>query len=206
MSEDRKKHWDGIYSQKAESQLSWHQANPSISLELADLVGIEPTTSVIDIGGGTSRFVDYLIEQGLSDVSVLDVSRAALDIMRQRLGERGSTVNWIASDITVWSPTRDYDLWHDRAVFHFLVDPNDRVAYLDRLFRCVRPGGHAIIATFALDGPETCSGLPIVRYSPQSLAETIGPGFELGTQRICLHQTPSGNSQSFQFSLFQKLG
>lgn len=206
MSEELKKHWDGIYSQKAESQLSWHQDNPAISLELAEFAGVTSTSSVIDIGGGTSRFIDCLIERGLRDLSVLDLSQVALDVARQRLGKRGEMVNWIVSDITVWSPTSDYDLWHDRAVLHFLVDPEDRAAYLDRLSRCVRPGGHAIIATFALDGPETCSGLPVVRYSPRSLADTLGHGFALVTQRVGLHHTPSGRPQSFQFSLFRKVG
>ena len=206
MCSDRKSHWDGIYGEKADSQLSWHQDTPSVSLELAGLAGMTPDSSVIDIGGGTSRFVDSLIAKGLSDVSVLDLSRVALDTARRRLGPRGEAVRWIASDITNWSQARDYDLWHDRAVFHFLVDPEDRAAYLDRLGRSVRPGGHAIIATFALDGPETCSGLPIVRYSPASLADTLGPDFALSTQRICVHRTPSGRPQSFQFSLFRKTG
>lgn len=206
MSKDLKIHWDGIYSQKSQSQLSWHQDNPSISLELAEIAGVTSTSSVIDIGGVTSRFIECLIAQGLSDLSALDLSQVALDVARQRLGKRGEMVNWIVSDITVWSPARDYDLWHDRAVFHFLVDPKDRAAYLDRLFRCVRPGGHAIIATFALDGPETCSGLPIVRYSPRSLADALGHEFALMTHRICLHHTPSGRPQSFQFSLFRKAG
>jgi ubiquinone/menaquinone biosynthesis C-methylase UbiE len=206
MNEDRKSHWDGIYSQKTESQLSWHQDNPSISLELAEIAGIAPTSSVIDVGGGISRFIDCLIEQGLSDLTVLDLSKVAIDVARQRLGKRGGVVNWIASDITKWSPSRDYDLWHDRAAFHFLVDLKDRDAYLDRLSRCVRSGGHAIIATFALDGPETCSGLPVVRYSPESLAETLGNKFTLLTERPCLHQIPSGKQQSFQFSLFRKVG
>ena len=206
MNEDRKSHWNAVYGQKAETQLSWYQDHPSISLELAEIAGVTSTSSVIDIGAGTSRFVDCLIEKGLQDVSVLDLSQVALDVARKRLGKRAEVVEWIASNITDWFPTRDYDLWHDRAVFHFLVDPTDRAAYVDRLTRCVRPGGHAIIATFALDGPLTCSGLPVVRYSPESLAETLGGEFSLLTQRFCQHHTPSGKSQSFQFSLFKKQG
>ncbi len=206
MSQDRKKHWDDIYSHKSESQLSWHQENPSISLELLREAGLNSTSSLIDIGGGTSRVIDCLVEQGLSDLSVLDLSQIALNAARQRLGERGEMVNWIVADITVWSPTRDYDFWHDRAVFHFLVNPQDRGAYIDRLAQCVRPGGHAVIATFALDGPRTCSGLPIVRYSPRSLADALGPDFELLTHRIRIHRTPSGSPQSFQFSLLRKVG
>ncbi len=206
MKQDRKKHWDDIYSQKTASQLSWYQDKPSVSLELAKEAGLTSDSSVIDIGGGASRFIDCLIEQGLSDLSVLDLSQVALSLARQRLGKHGDKVEWIASDITVWSPVRDYDLWHDRAVFHFLVDAQDRGAYIDRLAQCVRPAGHAVIATFALDGPETCSGLPIVRYSPRSLGDTLGPDFALQTHRISVHRTPSGSPQSFQFSLFRKMG
>lgn len=204
MSRNQKEHWDDVYGRKTGSQLSWYQDTPTISLELAELAGISAGSSVIDVGGGTSNFVDCLLELGITDVSVLDLSPVALDVAGKRLGRRGETVNWIASDVTAWTPTREFDLWHDRAVFHFLVDAGDRAAYLERLSRCVRPGGHAIIATFALDGPEKCSGLPVVRYSPDSLAETLGADFMLKAHRLSLHRTPSGWPQSFQFSLFEK--
>lgn len=204
MSGNQKEHWDDVYGRKTGSRLSWYQDTPTISLELAELAGISAGSSVIDVGGGTSTFVDCLLEQGLTDVSVLDLSPVALDVAGKRLGRRGETVNWIASDVTAWTPTREFDLWHDRAVFHFLIDARDRAAYLERLSRCLRPGGHAIIATFALDGPEKCSGLPVVRYSPDSLAETLGAGFTLKAHRLSLHRMPSGQPQSFQFSLFEK--
>lgn len=206
MNQERKRHWDGVYDRAAETRLGWFQETPAISLELAEIAGLRANTSVIDIGGGASRLIDHLIGRGLHDLSVLDLSRNALDAARRRLGERAEEVSWIASDITLWSPTREYDLWHDRAVFHFLTDPDSRAAYLSRLDRCLRPGGHAIIATFAPDGPETCSGLPVVRYSPDSLAETLGGRFTLLTHRFSLHHTPGGKPQSYQFSLFRKDG
>ena len=202
MNGAQKDHWERIYGSKREGELSWHQDTPEISLELA---GVTPSHRVIDVGGGASRFTDGLIARGVRDIAVLDLSQAALDAQRARLGPRGADVEWIVADITTWSPERVYDLWHDRAVFHFLVDPSDRAAYLDCLSRALRPGGHAIIATFAPDGPETCSGLPVVRYSPQSLAEVVGPGYTLTAHRYQKHETPSGRVQSFQFSVFKKL-
>lgn len=204
MTETKQDHWNRIYSRKTEAELSWHQDDPACSLDLAAEAGLTPGQSVIDIGGGTSRFTDGLLGQGLRDLTVLDLSEAALDRLRLRLGPRGQDVAWIAADITTWEPERVYDLWHDRAVFHFLVAPRDRAAYLGRLSRALRPGGHAIIATFAPDGPETCSGLPVERYSPRSLAQTLGPDYRLLTHRLERHRTPAGAVQSFQFSLFRK--
>ncbi|GHD98490.1 NodS-like protein [Defluviimonas sp. 20V17] len=205
MTETKQDHWNRIYSRKAETELSWHQDDPARSLDLVAEAGLTPDQSVIDIGGGTSRVTDGLLERGLRDLTVLDLSEAALDRLRQRLGPRGQDVAWIAADITTWAPGRVYDLWHDRAVFHFLVTPEDRAAYLERLSQALRLDGHAIIATFAPDGPETCSGLPVERYSPQSLAQTLGPDYRLLTHRLERHQTPGGVVQSFQFSLFRKI-
>lgn len=204
MTDKRKAHWDTVYDQKSEMQLSWHQEEAQLSLELAKLAGISPTSSAIDIGGGTSRFAGTLLELGLRDVTVLDLSQVALDAARQRLGQAGDAVSWIAADITAWSPDRQYDFWHDRAVFHFLVDAKDRAAYLNSLTKGLDVGGHAMIATFAPDGPETCSGLPVARYSPEELADVLGERFALIAQRHHLHQTPWGKPQSFQFSLFRR--
>jgi len=141
----------------------------------------------------------------LIKTDTLDLSESALAAARVRLGARENSVKWIAADITRWEPTQTYDIWHDRAVFHFLVKPDDRDAYIQRVSRSVIPGGHAIIATFALDGPEKCSGLPVARYSPSSLAETLGSVFSLMTDQFHLHHTPWGSQQSFQYSLFRKL-
>ncbi|SNR60468.1 class I SAM-dependent methyltransferase [Puniceibacterium sediminis] len=204
MTVDRKTHWDTVYDQKSEAQLSWHQAEAKLSLELIAMAGVTAASSVIDIGGGTSRLAAALLSMGLRDVTVLDLSQVALNTARDQLGQPGQSVTWIPADITSWTPDRQYDLWHDRAVFHFLVDAPERAAYLDSLARGLGNGGHAIIATFAPDGPETCSGFPVARYSPTDLAEVLGEGFELVAHRPHLHQTPWGKTQSFQFSLFRR--
>jgi trans-aconitate methyltransferase len=197
-------HWNTVYSKKAEAELSWHQDDPSVSLDLMAKAGLTTSTSVIDIGAGTSRLVDRLLDIGLNDLAALDLSESALAATRARLGERESSVKWIVGDVTTWEPTQTYDIWHDRAVFHFLVHSVDQNAYIQRLMRSVGPGGHAIIATFALDGPEKCSGFPVARYSPASLAATLGKEFTLVTHQFHLHQTPWGQPQSFQYSLFRK--
>lgn len=198
------KHWNAVYSRKEEDQLSWHQSDPSVSLELMQQVGLSTATSVIDVGAGTSRVVDALIFKGLTSLSVLDLSEAALDATRSRLGTNGNTVTYVAADVTLWRPTRTFDIWHDRAVFHFLVDPEDHAEYIECLFCGLATGGHAIIATFAADGPQTCSGLPVARYSPQLLAETLGERFELIDHRFQSHNTPWGHPQSFQYSVFRR--
>lgn len=202
MNDDPKSHWEGVYAEKSDGDVSWHQDVPSVSLEFADAAGVDASSVIIDVGGGTSQFADCLLDRGFKDVTVLDVSEPALAAARARLGTREADVRWIVADVTAWSPDRHYDLWHDRAVFHFMTVPGDRAAYVDRLSNALRPNGRAIISTFALDGPERCSGLPVMRYSPKTLAETLGPRFELIANRRHLHVTPWGTQQSFQFSLF----
>lgn len=197
-------HWETVYGNKTESELSWHQEEPSLSFELMQMAGMTAASSVIDIGGGTSRIVDGLIGKGLVDISVLDLSENAIAASQHRLGAESGKVTWINSDVTRWRPGRVFDIWHDRAVFHFLIDPIDREAYKQRLADSLAPQGHAIIASFALDGPEKCSGLPVMRYSPETLSEALGDGFMLLAHRSHLHQTPWGNPQSFQYSLFRK--
>ena len=200
----KRDHWETIYSHKVETDLSWHQDDPSVSLELMQEAGLTPETSVIDIGAGTSRVVDRLLSLGLRDISVLDLSAHALEKVRYRLGDRGKTVSWIAADVTAWQSSRVYDIWHDRAVFHFLVDPVDRASYVERLSSSLTLGSHAVIATFAPDGPEKCSGLDVKRYSPDLLSKTLGNTFDLVAHRFHLHRTPAGRPQSFQYSLFRK--
>ena len=146
--------------------------------------------------------VDSLVSQSFGEVTVLDLSEAALSTARARLGDQSAQVRWIVADVTTWEPTETYDIWHDRAAFHFLIERKDRGAYLERLRRALKPSGHAIIATFALDGPERCSGLPVVRYDPASLGQTLGDGFQLVGGRRQVHATPLGSTQSFQFSVF----
>ena len=203
-NENRQAHWEGVYSQKGESEVSWFQENPAPSLELIEQVGATAASAIIDIGGGASRLVDNLIDQDFEDVTVLDLSDAALQAAKVRLGGRAAQVHWIVADATVWEPGKVYDVWHDRAAFHFLTEDRDRAAYAVRLERALKVGGHAIIATFALDGPERCSGLPVVRYDPVNLGQTLGRAFQLVDTRLHAHATPWGSTQSFQFSVFRR--
>jgi trans-aconitate methyltransferase len=200
----RQAHWQGVYTGKREAELSWFEQTPAISLQLIELAGVAPAAAIIDIGGGTSRLVDALLDRGFQAVSVLDISAAALEIAKVRLGARSKQVEWIVADITDWQPARLYDFWHDRAAFHFLTDERDRAAYVACLAKAVRPGGQAMIATFAPDGPERCSGLPVMRYDAESLAAVLGGSFGLVTSRRHEHTTPWGATQRFQFSLFRR--
>lgn len=203
--ENGRTHWDDAYVSKGEAGVSWFEDTPSVSLELIRGRTEIAASSLIDIGGGASRLVDALLDEGMRAIAVLDLSPAALDAAKARLGPRGDEVEWIAADVTEWKPTRSYDLWHDRAAFHFLIEPDDRAAYIDRLQAAVKPGGHAIIATFAPDGPERCSGLPVMRYDPAMLAGLIGPSFRLVEERRHMHTTPWGSTQAFQFSVLQRV-
>ena len=206
MSElNRQAHWQRVYKEKGENQVSWFQERPTISLELIEAAGLDRSSAIIEIGGGASRLVDVLDETGYRDLTVLDVSESAVSIAKMRLGERAGMVKWIVGDVTRWEPTRCYDLWHDRAAFHFLTEASDRTAYIDRLTKAVRPEGHAIIATFALDGPERCSGLPVVRYDASRLSATLTPSFALVDMRRHDHKTPWGAIQHFQFSVFRRV-
>ncbi|WP_063994910.1 class I SAM-dependent methyltransferase [Bradyrhizobium sp.] len=202
---DRQAHWQSVYATKAEREVSWFQEDPAPSLDLIAEAGISTDARIIDVGGGASRLVDGLLERGFSRVAVLDLSTRALEAAKMRLGRRGDAVAWIVADVTTWNPSDTYDLWHDRAAFHFLTDSADRDAYVACLKKAVRPHGHVIIATFASDGPERCSGLRIVRYDPDALAATLGPSFELVASRRHDHVTPGGNTQRFQFSRFLRV-
>lgn len=200
-------HWHGVYGARSEDELTWFEATPALSLELVR-AHLHPGEPFIDIGAGASRLVDVLLEEGFGPLTVLDLSGAALAVSRHRLGAWGDDVAWIEADITTWEPDRTYAVWHDRAVFHFLTAAEDRVGYARALSNALRPGGIAIIATFADDGPEMCSGLPVVRYAPEELAQELDrllPGqFEMLEARRHMHITPKGNRQSFQYSVFRK--
>jgi ubiquinone/menaquinone biosynthesis C-methylase UbiE len=200
----RKAHWENVYTTKREREVSWFQENPAPSLELIALAGLPADASIIDIGGGASRLVDALVDRNVRQITVLDLSAAALDAARERLGDRGAGVEWVAADFTTWEPSQTYDLWHDRAAFHFLTDASDRSAYVRHLKRAVRSGGHVIIGTFAPDGPERCSGLPVMRYDAGILGTVLGTDFELMDSRRHDHVTPWGAVQRFQFSTFRR--
>jgi len=202
---DRRTHWENVYQTRGETEVSWFEDSPVISLDLIRATVVRPDAAVIDIGGGASRLTDALLNAGFSSLTVLDLSEKALEVAKTRLGERAACVKWIAADVTVWQPPDTYDVWHDRATFHFLTDPSDRAAYADRVSQAVRPGGHVIIGTFAPDGPERCSGLPVIRHDAASLQAVLGPSFTLIESRGHAHRTPMGATQQFQFSRFRRL-
>jgi SAM-dependent methyltransferase len=200
----RQAHWENVYATKGEKEVSWFQENPAPSLELIALTGLSDDAAIIDVGGGASRLVDDLIARKFRQPTVLDLSGAALDAAKRRLGDRATDVQWVVADITKWEPIQTYDLWHDRAAFHFLTDRADQSAYVDRLKMAVKPQGYIIIGTFAPDGPERCSGLPILRHDADSLATILGSGFLPIDTRRHDHATPWGAVQRFQFSTFRR--
>ena len=200
----RQAHWENVYTTKGEKEVSWFQDNPAPSLEMIAATGLSVDAAIIDIGSGASRLVDDLLARKFRNVTVLDLSGAALLAAKERLGAAGSDVRWVIADVTNWETTETYDLWHDRAAFHFLTEAEDRAAYLSRLMSALKPGGYCIIATFALDGPERCSGLAIVRYDAESLSRTLGDQFSLLKTQRHSHMTPWGSEQRFQFSLLQR--
>lgn len=197
-------YWQQTYRAKTEQQISWHQNTPEPSLTLVTAAAALRTSRIIDVGGGTSHLADHLVQRGYSKVSVLDVSSAALATAQSRLGAQAVAVDWIAADITTWTPTQTYEVWHDRATLHFMVTETDRSAYLARLRQALAPGGYAVIATFALDGPEKCSGLPVMRHDAESLSSVLGREFALAGSERHLHLTPWGSVQPFQFSVFRR--
>ncbi|HEU5017203.1 MAG TPA: class I SAM-dependent methyltransferase [Pseudolabrys sp.] len=201
---ERQAHWQNVYQTKGEREVSWFQETPQVSLDLIHATGVNTDASIIDVGGGASRLADALLDAGFRSVTVLDVSERALAASKARLGARSAGVNWIVADVTTWLPPQTYDVWHDRAAFHFLTEQDDREAYAECVRKAVRSGGHAIIGTFALDGPERCSGLPVVRHDAASIGQMLGDSFKLIDSRRHDHRTPGGAIQRFQFSLFQR--
>ncbi|ALS64544.1 class I SAM-dependent methyltransferase [Pandoraea apista] len=200
-----KDHWNQVYSTKAPTHVSWFQEHANQSVELIAQAQIEKGAEIIDVGGGASTLVDDLLSRGYRHLTVLDLSDAALAVARDRLGAGGDSVSWIADDITrVELPVHQYDVWHDRAVFHFLTSDADRHAYVSAVLRAVKPGGLVIVATFAEDGPEQCSGLPVMRYSPDALHAEFGAPFTLLRKAREEHQTPWGATQKFIYCLCRK--
>jgi SAM-dependent methyltransferase len=203
---NRKTHWERIHTEKEPQDLTWHQESPTVAVQLLESAGATLQSPVIDVGGGTARFVDHLVTSGYEDVTVLDVSSVALDYSRKRLGRASERVQWIVADVLDAEFPQTYEIWHDRAVFHFLTDPGERRRYANKLYDALTLGGHAIIATFAEDGPERCSGLPCVRYSPKALHAELGADkFRLVDSARETHTTPRGQEQRFQYSLLQKM-
>lgn len=197
-------HWNRVYGTKAETEVSWFQRRPEKSLKLIEAAAPDRSAPIIDVGGGASRLADELLHVGYADVSVLDISEAALARSKARLGAEAASVSWIVADITQWQPARTWGVWHDRAVFHFLTDSARQTAYIEALKKATAPGSVCIISTFALDGPERCSGLPVERYSAATLASRLGAGFELVAEEAERHVTPGGAFQSFLYSVFKR--
>jgi SAM-dependent methyltransferase len=199
-----KDHWETVYTSKASEEVGWYEVNPTISLDLIQQVSPAPR-SVIDVGGGQSFLVDHLVDTNIEKLAVLDISSVALEHPKQRLGDRANKVEWIEADVTTISDVGTFDLWHDRAVLHFLIEPQDRAAYVELATKTIPVGGHLVIGTFALDGPETCSGLPVCRYDADMMAKTIGARFDLIQQQSHAHITPSGKAQSYFFGVFRRV-
>lgn len=189
-------HWDEVYGEQT-TTLAWYQPHAAVSVELIGALGVAPEAAVVDVGGGASHLVDDLLGAGFTDVSVLDLSRGALGAARRRLGPAAANVKWLHQDLLAWEPARAYDVWHDRAVFHFLLHESDRARYRRVLRSALAPDGQVVIATFAPDGPTRCSGLPVARYGTDDLLAALGGGFELLQTRTEQHVTPSGVVQPF---------
>ncbi len=197
-------HWQRQYATRAADSVGWYEADPSMSRRLVAEALERGARSVIDVGGGASSLVDSLVDEGIR-VAVLDIAEAGLAVARDRLGERADGVTWIVADVTTAHDIGRFDVWHDRAVFHFLTEPADRAAYVALATRTIEDGGTALVATFAPDGPERCSGLPVCRYDAAALARELGPAFRLEASEPYLHVTPSGVPQSFVYARLTKL-
>jgi SAM-dependent methyltransferase len=196
-------HWDRVWDDRHPDEVTWFQVEPKLSLRLIQ-TATQPDGGIIDIGGGASRLVDHLLDAGYEDITVVDIAPQALQAARDRLGPRSKRVNWIVGDATETDFGRTFDVWHDRAVFHFLTDEGDRRRYLATLAASIPVGGHVVLATFGPDGPEYCSGLPVRRYSIELMQETLGDGFVLIDHEIERHVAPNGAIQQFLYALFHR--
>lgn len=199
MASDRQAHWQRIYSHGRVPELSWHQPDPALSLQLIRRSGISKAASVIDVGGGASMLVDRLLEEGYTRLAVLDVSGEALALARGRLGALADSVEWYEADVVAFDPPHPFTLWHDRGTFHFLTEASDRAAYVRALKGAVSAHGHAIIATFSVGGPAQCSGLDVMHYDARRLSRELGDDFRLLVQADEIHVTPSGEEQPFSY-------
>ncbi|WP_291118896.1 class I SAM-dependent methyltransferase [Flavobacterium sp. UBA6135] len=202
---DRKKHWESIYQTKELKDVSWFEPTPKTSLDFIKHYNLPITAKIIDIGGGDSFLVDHLLDNGYQDITVLDISEAAIDKAKLRLGERSNQVKWIVTDVTKFTPTEQYDFWHDRAAFHFLTDETEISNYLSTVQKSITPTGILVIATFSEQGPEKCSGISIKQYSEKTMAERLSKQFEKLQCKTIDHKTPFDTIQNFVFCSFRKL-
>jgi trans-aconitate methyltransferase len=201
---DARTHWDGVYARKRDDEVSWFQRAPTVSLAWIRKLDLPPEAPIVDVGGGASRLVDHLLADDHRAITVLDISEEALATTRARLGAEAGPVTWLVQDAATWRPSQTYRVWHDRAVFHFLTDPQRRQGYLNALAAGIAPGGFFIVATFAPDGPETCSGLPVQRYGADDLDALLGSEWRLVETAREDHTTPGGRVQPFTWCHFQR--
>ena len=199
---DRKTHWENVYKDSLPQRVSWYQEEPTLSMQLIRKVRLASDAAIIDVGGGASTLVDMLCDAGYTNIGVLDVSASALAHAKDRLADKACGVEWYVEDVTCFKPPRRYSLWHDRAVFHFLITKADRDSYVKVLRQALEPGGHLIIMTFAIDGPIKCSGLDIVQYDAEKLTTELGSGFQLVETGHQTHITPAGKEQKFAYFHF----
>lgn len=203
---DRKDHWDQVYSRKSPEDLTWFQARPETSLAFIRAAGLDEGARILDVGGGTSTLTGCLLREGFRNLGILDVSGRALGLSKARLGDAARGVEWFEGDVTTFDPPHGWELWHDRAVFHFLTEEEDRRAYCSVMGRAVEMGGHVLISTFAIDGPDRCSGLDCARYAPMSLQAELGREYQLRSSLNEIHRTPSGGTQNFLCAWFVRVG
>lgn len=202
---NRRQHWNKIYNEKEINEVSWYQPVPETSLEIVQSLGIAKPAHIIDIGGGDSLFADHLLDLGYTNITVLDISEKAIEKAKTRLGPRGREINWIVGDAVEFESTETYDLWHDRAAFHFLTREEEIHSYLDRAQEYIREGGYLVIGTFSEDGPEKCSGIRIKQYSEKTLTELLKGRFEKIECFTIDHHTPFGTVQNFLFCSYRKI-
>jgi 2-polyprenyl-3-methyl-5-hydroxy-6-metoxy-1,4-benzoquinol methylase len=198
-------HWETVYTTASSTELSWYERQPATSLRLIEEIASEPSAAVIDIGAGTSSLIDRLLAKGFTDVTVLDIAQHALTEVQQRLGHRAKAVTFVHQDVLTWKPDRQYDIWHDRAVFHFLTDTSARDRYVDLAARSIRHGGVLVLATFAEDGPAYCSGLPVARYTARDLADAFAASCSLVRSEREEHVTPAGVVQPFTWAVLRRM-
>lgn len=201
---NRTEHWNQVYQTKASDDVSWYQTEPATSLKLIEATGVGKGASIIDVGSGASVLVDFLLDAGFTKLAVLDIAASALRHAKQRLGAKAGSVEWFEADVTAFSPPHRFNLWHDRAVFHFLTDKADRQKYVQTLKRTLTPDGHVIIGTFAIDGPAKCSGLDVARYNAPGICAELGGEFHFIEQLNETHVTPWNTEQKFSYFRFAR--
>jgi ubiquinone/menaquinone biosynthesis C-methylase UbiE len=203
---NEQRHWQSIYRERSPHEVSWYEPYPERSLTLIRAAGLDKDAAIVDVGGGASALAGELLEAGFTDITVADLSQSALDQAKRQLGKRATEIDWVVADARKHDFGREFDLWHDRAMFHFMVEAPDRNGYLNVLRRSLRPGGHLVVATFGPEGPTRCSGLPVNRYGIEELSTRLGPEFEPISADLQLHHTPSGSEQQFLWTHFRRSG